>query len=149
MCLFTTFFISYLFPILFFIFYGFFSVNSSSSFTSLPSSSSFSSSSLLFIHPQCILNTSIGGYFVRTILRTSGWIFSRLSCAHHHHRHHHYQVNGSFKKKCQLSWSFVFCWSLLSFYLKKEHTLLSKIWFSISQMAVLLKRINFILFSMT
>ena len=53
-------------------------------------------------------------------------------------------ANGSFKKKCQLSWSFVFCWSLLLFYSEMVHKQWLKVRFLTSQMPNLSGRINFI-----
>ena len=57
--------------------------------------------------------------------------------------------NGSSKKKCQLSWSFVFCWTLLLFYSNMVHKQWLKVWFLTSQMPVLSGRINFVSFSTT
>ena len=59
------------------------------------------------------------------------------------------QSNGSSKKKCQLSWSFVFCWTLLLFYSNMVHKQWLKVWFLTSQMPVLSGRINFVSFSTT
>ena len=60
-----------------------------------------------------------------------------------------YTYNGSSKKKCQLSWSFVFCWTLLLFYSNMVHKQWLKVWFLTSQMPVLSGRINFVSFSTT
>ena len=56
---------------------------------------------------------------------------------------------GLFKKKCQLSCSIVFCWSLLLFYSDMVHKQWLKVWFLTSLMPVLSVRINFVSFSTT
>ena len=57
--------------------------------------------------------------------------------------------NGSSKKMCQPSWSFVFCWTLLLFYSNMVHKQWLKVWFLTSQMPVLSGRINFVSYSTT
>ena len=58
------------------------------------------------------------------------------------------KINGNwlFKKKCQLSCSFVFCWSLLLFNPDMVHKQCLKVWFLTSQMSVSSGRINFVHF---
>ena len=56
---------------------------------------------------------------------------------------------GLFKKKCQLSCSFVFCWSLLLFYSEMVHKQWLKVWFLVSQMPILSGRIDFVPFLTT
>ena len=57
--------------------------------------------------------------------------------------------NGSSKKKCQLSWSFVFCRTLLLFYSNMVHKQWLKVWFLTSQMLALSGSISFVPFSTT
>ena len=87
------------------------------------------------------------------------WL-STLNGAHHMRWKHKKQLSllnhgvlmddkGLFKKKCQLSCSFVFCLSLLLFYSEMVHKQWLKVWFLISQMPILSGRINFVPFSTT
>ena len=56
---------------------------------------------------------------------------------------------GLLKKKCQLSCSFDFCWSLLLFLSNMVHRQWLKVWFFTSQMPVLSSWINFVPISTT
>ena len=59
------------------------------------------------------------------------------------------KIRGYSKKKCQLSCSFVFCWSLLLFYSEMVYKQWLKVWFLISRMPILSGRIDFVPFSTT
>ena len=61
----------------------------------------------------------------------------------------HGRYKGLFKKKCQLSCSIVFCWSLLLFYSNMVHKQWLKVWFLTSLMPVLSGWINFVPISTT